>query len=570
MSNSFPFLLLAMALPGAVFGDAMTYTPSLEKNPLLPPGFSEMSVSREDGSRLHYYVAMSTTPSRVPRPLIIYLDGSGCNSQFFVRDKRLSFTSFGAFTKLAPFAVVAAPEKRGINFGFAGKRGSGEGCPDDYTRYACMETRLTDTIAMIKAVKESIPVSDRILIIGHSEGAPIAAYVAERLPEVTHVAFLSGPGASQIFDRIIIARKEARAEGKSAEEAEKIVTGLENYFRDILAHPDSIDKFFQGHTYKRWSGYISHPALESLMNSRARLFLAQGTEDDSTPVESFDAMVVEAIRRGRAGVEIHRIAGAGHDLRSKGSPQDGPPLNSIFSEVLSWFNNTSDVKESTNDDPQNLIIPVNYIGTNKDLKLAAALNHSIQEIIKFSEDNHLYIAKPENFVTKAVIYDSKADFDAMVKSAPDWPAGTTVPKTYVGFGQNKTIFAVSWQVYKAIHPDEVYEDYRKVIQHELVHLFHIAYLHEEENKMGPVWFYEGFACLVAKQYPDAALPSKDRLSAILMNPNRGDYRQYVAIVRTIFAKKPIKSLLDTASGQTFSENAGELLGLGSKPSKNRF
>ena len=40
----------------------------------------------------------------------------------------------------------------------------------------------------------------RTLVIGHSEGGIVAAYVAAKLPKVTHVASLAGGGPTQLFD----------------------------------------------------------------------------------------------------------------------------------------------------------------------------------------------------------------------------------------------------------------------------------------------------------------------------------------------------------------------------------
>lgn len=91
-----------------------------------------------------------------------------------------------------------------------------------------------------------------------------------------------------------------------------------------------------GHAYRRWASFCSHPPVEALLRTKARLFLAHGSADDSVPIEAFDLLCAELIRAGRTDVDIRRYAGRGHSLAPPGAARGGPPLADLFDDILNW------------------------------------------------------------------------------------------------------------------------------------------------------------------------------------------------------------------------------------------
>lgn len=69
--------------------------------------------------------------------------------------------------------------------------------------------------------------------------------------------------------------------------------------------------------------------------------------------------------------------------------------------------------------------------------------------------------------------------------------------------------------------------------------------------MGPIWFYEGFACLVAQQFSDEPLPSNEKIREILASPEHGSYKLYSSILHELLHSMPIKDLLDHAHDSDF-------------------
>ncbi|MGZ3774310.1 MAG: hypothetical protein ACXVCN_11365 [Bdellovibrio sp.] len=77
--------------------------------------------------------------------------------------------------------------------------------------------------------------------------------------------------------------------------------------------------------------------------------------------------------------------------------------------------------------------------------------------------------------------------------------------------------------------------------------------------MDPIWFYEGFACLVAQQFPNEPLPTKEKIKEILESSERGSYKHYSAILHELIKSKSIKDLLDHAHDSDFSKQVEFLL-----------
>lgn len=199
---------------------------------------------------------------------------------------------------------------------------------------------------------------------------------------------------------------------------------------------------------------------------------------------------------------------------------------------------------------------IQFVGAH-DKNFSRILDNSISTLLAFSKSHQLKVDRPESFVEKVILYETKESFDKMISDSPEWPKGNKVPATYVGLGQKKKFHVVSWEAYRKIHPNESISDYQKLITHELTHLLHIAFLNNQEDDMGPLWFFEGFACFVAEQYPDAALPSKEQLARILSDDKRGNYSDYVSVFRTLAKVKPITQLLLDAKSPKFSDWAKE-------------
>ncbi len=306
-------------------------------NPQLPPVFREFAVTRPDGSSMRAYLADFAKDREKRKPLMIYLDGSGAGSLFTMHDGHVAWSMFGVLAKEANEQFhVAATDKRGVPF-LNEAHGTGDNAPDEYTRHATYDGRVAEARLLLDALlKQPAIDASRVVVVGHSEGADVAAGLAAVDDRVTHVAFLAGGGPTQMFDLIVLRRKQMTKEGAAPARIERAVEQLQDDYRQIMADPTSVTEFFQGHAYRRWSTFFQNPPADNLLKTKAKIYAAHGSEDTSGPIEAFDYLAVELIRAGRTDAVIRRFPNRDHGFRDVDKPAAGPPMRDVFAEIVQW------------------------------------------------------------------------------------------------------------------------------------------------------------------------------------------------------------------------------------------
>jgi pimeloyl-ACP methyl ester carboxylesterase len=318
---------------------AATWSLDFVENAKLPPMFRQARTSRPDGSTLTYFLANFDNALHARKPVMVILDGSGASSAFTVMDDgRVGFGVYGLLARRVCAGYhVAAVEKRGVPFGYRGSPGTAMNAPLDYTQHATFEDRVSDVRLMLDALLSDPMVnSSRVLLLGMSEGADVAAGVAAVDPRVTHVAFLSGAGASQLFDLIVLQRKQMSAAGASPEAIEAAVAALEADYAHILASPEDDEKMFMGHSYRRWASFFRQQPADNLARTKAKVFVAHGGQDQSVPIESFDYLTTELMRRGKSDVTVRRFPDRDHSLMKPGGDPSYEGLLEIVDEIVAW------------------------------------------------------------------------------------------------------------------------------------------------------------------------------------------------------------------------------------------
>jgi uncharacterized protein (TIGR03067 family) len=291
------------------------------------------------GRVITFYLSHPPSNATEKLPVAVFIQGSGCASVFSRRDGKVS----GGLQNLLLAAGkgrlrVLVVEKPGVQFGDVPKQpGSSEEGSADFRREHVLP-RWVEAVHAALLAGQQLPDVDwsRTLVVGHSEGGIVAAHLAAAEPRVTHVAVLAGGGPTQLFDLATLAA-QPRQPDEPPEAAARRVQQVYAGWDQVSADPDSADKLWMGHPYRRWSSFLKTSPLEGLLASRAAVFLAQGTADRAVSVASFDVLRAELTARGR-DVTAERLEGCDHGFRK---PDDPPTsyegFNGVCGRAIDWF-----------------------------------------------------------------------------------------------------------------------------------------------------------------------------------------------------------------------------------------
>ncbi|WP_162056174.1 alpha/beta hydrolase family protein [Pontibacter pamirensis] len=158
--------------------------------------------------------------------------------------------------------------------------------------------------AAIKYLKKQSWVSDNeVVVAGHSEGAAVAAKLAEVSKDVTHLVFASTNPFGRMMTTVSQIRQRDDSVGTAAE---KQFTFWEELVKD------SENNQVQGEvTYKSIYSF-SEPPLHSLRKLKIPVLVSYGTEDIAAPF--FDYMRIETIRERRKNFAFMPYVGREHNF----------------------------------------------------------------------------------------------------------------------------------------------------------------------------------------------------------------------------------------------------------------
>jgi pimeloyl-ACP methyl ester carboxylesterase len=265
-----------------------------------------------------------------PLPVILFVSGSGCQSVWTRHEGRVNSGLQGLINSLAKGrARVLVVEKPGVKpLDTPERMGGATGGTKEFLEEHTLPRWATANAAALKAVLERKDIDPkRVLVCGHSEGGIVAARVAAEVPGVTHVAPMSCSGVTQLFSLAELARRRAPAVHGDAAAA-----AVYDEWAKILVKPESITDFWMGHPYRRWSTYLKSSVIDELKRTKAKVYLAHGTADESDAVVGFDVMRAELLAAGR-DVTVERIEGGDHGYAVKGQPR----MQAVFGNVVEWF-----------------------------------------------------------------------------------------------------------------------------------------------------------------------------------------------------------------------------------------
>lgn len=91
-----------------------------------------------------------------------------------------------------------------------------------------------------------------------------------------------------------------------------------------------------------------------------------------------------------------------------------------------------------------------------------------------------------------------------------------------------------------------------MLTHEIAHRLHVRILDGDEDAMGPIWFFEGFAIYVSEQFLDFTC-SEALMWDIIKNQKQVSYKYYGAVFRYLMEHISLQTLIHHAKDINFYE-----------------
>ena len=159
----------------------------------------------------------------------------------------------------------------------------------------------------------------------------------------------------------------------------------------------------------------------------------------------------------------------------------------------------------------------------------------------------------DSFADRAEIYDDKNKFDHRFLELHGEDLSIKLPKAVSAALEKRVFISVSPELFSQNYPEGIEENsFEKLITHEMAHRLHIRILNDNENAMGPIWFFEGFAIYAAGQFENYNSKMEPaEIWEIVRSTKRGSYKDYAIVFRYFLEKTSMQELIDHAGHEDF-------------------
>jgi pimeloyl-ACP methyl ester carboxylesterase len=209
-----------------------------------------------------------------------------------------------------------------------------------YQRFNSLDYRVFQADTVLDYLSEKVfPDLEKVIVYGHSEGAPVAAKLATVNEKITHVGFWAGNALPDIYDFMVMSSNAIDRGRITHEEGYEYI--LENIadFEDIAQNQDDTSyEDEEDYTNKRWWSY-AEPPINHLLEIEVPLFVQVGGKDRSAPAESTFLIPLEFTRLGKDNLTYKICVECDHYFYvedEKGKSED--KWEEIFLEFIDWTN----------------------------------------------------------------------------------------------------------------------------------------------------------------------------------------------------------------------------------------
>ena len=207
---------------------------------------------------------------------------------------------------------------------------------------------------------------------------------------------------------------------------------------------------------------------------------------------------------------------------------------------------SNDLVEISNLDSVNLMVSNSLVNDSE--YLIEVVKKAQSNIINFALENNLNNIVRKTFIDKVQIYDSHEKFVKDIIETFNLDENTMLPQTFSATIKDRILYSISPELYNKTYPIEGFDNngFERLLTHELAHSMHIHMLNGDEDKMGPVWFFEGFAIYVAKQFPNFTC-SESVIWEIIDNQKEVSYQYYSCIFKYLLQYITLQELIEYSS-----------------------
>lgn len=319
------------------FGIANAQTESLSRQDVLNKfGFTEHLIDT-DKDTISFYIHKK--PNSEPKNLVLYLQGSAPDPLFVMEEHEGKYTSYrwfpGDYKLLGTdysFAVIAKTGIPGI-FEENTKRNISK-----YQELNSLENRVyTADLVIDYIAKNLIPDLNKVIVYGHSEGAPVAAKLGTLNNKITHIGFWAGNALPDFFDFALFNTKALNAGKVTKDKAFSNIDTLINTFKRIAENPSDVSySEFDDYTNKRWWSY-AEPPINNLLKIDIPVFVQVAGNDESAPVESSFLIPLEFTRLNKTNLTYKICIDCNHSfeiINENGETED--KWSEIFQIFMKW------------------------------------------------------------------------------------------------------------------------------------------------------------------------------------------------------------------------------------------
>jgi esterase/lipase len=328
MKKQIIFLALFLLISNSLFGQ---FDPKLEE-------YRHYSIIvKNDTINYHIYSKNKINPET---GIILFIQGSGSNPLFVIKKNAKSET----INSEVPINLEKIPidfafiiiSKKCTPFSITNKKYIAPKC---FFENEGLDYRVWQNGTVLnEVISKQIKNPKKVIVIGASEGSDVVAKLGTVNKKITHIGFWAGGDNTQFYDFAIFIRKDVTS-GKINEATAKIRTdSLFQQIKDIEADPNSITKFWEGNTYRRWSKF-SEPAINNLLKINIPVFVALGAKDKSVPIESGLLIPVEFSRYKKTNLIFKLYPDYDHSFNTVPLNENNPieyHLNDVFDEFMKW------------------------------------------------------------------------------------------------------------------------------------------------------------------------------------------------------------------------------------------